>query len=83
MSIGYANKPGKAHQLSTAGADAVIRTPTAITEQIAPPAFASSLTPRHKLLQCVVAELASMGSVSVGCGAPGWECSRLGVGSSV
>lgn len=35
MSIGYTNKPGKTSQLITAGADAMIHTPTAITEQVA------------------------------------------------
>ncbi|MGB9279402.1 MAG: HAD-IA family hydrolase [Pseudonocardiaceae bacterium] len=35
MSIGYTNKPGKTSQLITAGADTMIHTPAAITEQIA------------------------------------------------
>lgn len=35
ISIGYTNKPGKTSQFITAGPDAMIHTPTAITEQIA------------------------------------------------
>jgi phosphoglycolate phosphatase len=35
MSIGYTNKPGKAAELMTAGADTVIHAPVKIAEQIA------------------------------------------------